>query len=112
MNLGGDEGNVGRIGHESIGAGYLRSLGFGGDVCCLVGSHVAAKRYGTAERVEHSLIDIYQISHSNRPRVLRVPLLSLEKVTSFPGRSLPRRGARLFPPPPTPRSNGRVKTVG
>lgn len=53
MNLGGNEGNVGRIGHESIGAGYLRSLGFGDDVCCLVGSHVAAKRYGTIKREVH-----------------------------------------------------------
>jgi putative nucleotidyltransferase with HDIG domain len=37
--------NVGRIGHESIGAEFLRSLGFGEGVCQLVGSHVAAKRF-------------------------------------------------------------------
>lgn len=37
--------NVGRIGHESIGAQFLRSLGFGDSVCRLVGSHVDAKRY-------------------------------------------------------------------
>ncbi|OJJ05314.1 hypothetical protein ASPVEDRAFT_839351 [Aspergillus versicolor CBS 583.65] len=40
--------NVGRIGHESIGAEFLRSLGFGDSVCRLVGSHVDAKRYLTA----------------------------------------------------------------
>jgi hypothetical protein len=36
--------NVGRIGHEIIGAQYLRSLGFSETVCRLVNSHVAAKR--------------------------------------------------------------------
>ncbi len=36
--------NVGRVGHESIGAEFLRSLGFGENVCRLVGSHVDAKR--------------------------------------------------------------------
>ncbi|KAL3443946.1 hypothetical protein BJX65DRAFT_320387 [Aspergillus insuetus] len=40
--------NVGRIGHETIGAEFLRSLGFGEGVCRLVGSHVDAKRYLTA----------------------------------------------------------------
>lgn len=37
--------NVGRIGHEAIGAQYLRALGFSETVCLLVNSHVAAKRY-------------------------------------------------------------------
>ncbi|KAL2811869.1 hypothetical protein BJX63DRAFT_443851 [Aspergillus granulosus] len=40
--------NVGRVGHEAIGAAYLRSLGFSETVCRLVNSHVAAKRYLTA----------------------------------------------------------------
>ncbi|EED19019.1 conserved hypothetical protein [Talaromyces stipitatus ATCC 10500] len=40
--------NVGRIGHEVIGAHYLQSLGFSETVCRLVKSHVAAKRYLTA----------------------------------------------------------------
>ncbi|KAI9043731.1 HD domain-containing protein [Aspergillus affinis] len=46
----GTSGNedVGRVAHESIGAEYLRSLGFGRNVCRLVESHVAAKRFLTA----------------------------------------------------------------
>ncbi|KAJ5873041.1 uncharacterized protein N7529_005394 [Penicillium soppii] len=40
--------NVGRVGHEAIGASYLESLGFSEVVCRLVDSHVAAKRYLTA----------------------------------------------------------------
>ncbi|KAF6233223.1 hypothetical protein HO173_008512 [Letharia columbiana] len=43
-----DSVSVGRVGHETIGEHYLRSLGFGETVCRLVGSHVAAKRYLTA----------------------------------------------------------------
>ncbi|WPH04660.1 Hypothetical protein R9X50_00755300 [Acrodontium crateriforme] len=37
--------NVGRVGHEMIGAQYLASLSFSPKVSALVGSHVAAKRY-------------------------------------------------------------------
>ncbi|KAJ5462093.1 uncharacterized protein N7458_003645 [Penicillium daleae] len=48
MNLRGSTENVGRVGHEAIGAAYLRSLGFSETVCRLVNSHVAAKRYLTA----------------------------------------------------------------
>ncbi|CEJ59842.1 hypothetical protein PMG11_08444 [Penicillium brasilianum] len=48
MNLRGSTENVGRMGHEAIGAAYLRSLGFGDTICRLVNSHVAAKRYLTA----------------------------------------------------------------
>jgi putative nucleotidyltransferase with HDIG domain len=44
MNLRGGTENVGRVGHEAIGAAYLRSLGFSQVVCQLVNSHVAAKR--------------------------------------------------------------------
>lgn len=44
MDLKNSSENVGRVGHESIGAEYLRSLEFADDVCRLVGSHVAAKR--------------------------------------------------------------------
>lgn len=44
MASGSDE-DVGRIGHETIGAEYLRTLGFSDKVCRLVNSHVAAKRY-------------------------------------------------------------------
>ncbi|OJI85337.1 hypothetical protein ASPTUDRAFT_41553 [Aspergillus tubingensis CBS 134.48] len=43
-----DTENVGRMGHETIGAEYLRSLGFSEKVCRLVESHVPAKRYLTA----------------------------------------------------------------
>jgi putative nucleotidyltransferase with HDIG domain len=42
---GGSSGDVGRVGHEAIGAEYLRSFGFSDKVCRLVNSHVAAKRY-------------------------------------------------------------------
>lgn len=45
MNLRGSTENVGRVGHEAIGAAYLQSLGFSDTVCRLVNSHVAAKRY-------------------------------------------------------------------
>ncbi|KAK4870240.1 hypothetical protein LT330_005294 [Penicillium expansum] len=48
MNLRESTENVGRVGHEAIGASYLRSLGFSEAVCRLVNSHVAAKRYLTA----------------------------------------------------------------
>ncbi|KAJ5382052.1 uncharacterized protein N7496_004480 [Penicillium cataractarum] len=48
MNLRGSTENVGRVGHEAIGAAYLQSLGFSDTVCRLVNSHVAAKRYLTA----------------------------------------------------------------
>ncbi|CAI7585787.1 unnamed protein product [Penicillium crustosum] len=48
MNLGESTENVGRVGHEAIGASYLRALGFSEAVCRLVNSHVAAKRYLTA----------------------------------------------------------------
>ncbi|XRM37230.1 hypothetical protein ABZX51_000715 [Aspergillus tubingensis] len=43
-----DTENVGRMGHETIGAEYLRSLGFSEKICRLVESHVPAKRYLTA----------------------------------------------------------------
>ena len=45
INLRGSTENVGRVGHEAIGAAYLKSLGFSETVCRLVNSHVAAKRY-------------------------------------------------------------------
>ncbi|KAL1868373.1 hypothetical protein Plec18167_008299 [Paecilomyces lecythidis] len=48
MKLDNSTQNVGRVGHETIGAEYLRTLGFSDKVCRLVGSHVAAKRYLTA----------------------------------------------------------------
>ncbi|RMJ28305.1 HD domain-containing protein [Aspergillus sp. HF37] len=44
----GGGGNVGRVGHESIGAAYLRGLGFSEEVCALVASHVPAKRFLSA----------------------------------------------------------------
>ncbi|CAI7635975.1 unnamed protein product [Penicillium pancosmium] len=55
MNLRGSTENVGRVGHEAIGAAYLQSLGFSQKVCKLVNSHVAAKRYLTA--VDRSYYD-------------------------------------------------------
>ncbi|CAI7656912.1 unnamed protein product [Penicillium viridicatum] len=44
MNLHESTENVGRVGHEAIGASYLRALGFSEAVCRLINSHVAAKR--------------------------------------------------------------------
>ena len=42
----GSEGeSVGRVGHEAIGAEWLRGWGFGEKVCALVGAHVQATRY-------------------------------------------------------------------
>ncbi|RFU31815.1 hypothetical protein B7463_g4508, partial [Scytalidium lignicola] len=48
MSLSNTPEDVGRIGHETIGAEYLRAQGFSEKVCRLVNSHVAAKRYLTA----------------------------------------------------------------
>lgn len=45
MNIKTTSEDVGRIGHERIGAEVLHSLGFSSKVCQLVKSHVAAKRY-------------------------------------------------------------------
>ncbi|KAJ5673357.1 hypothetical protein N7507_002484 [Penicillium longicatenatum] len=53
MNLRESSENVGRVGHEAIGAAYLKSLGFSETVCRLVNSHVAAKRYLTAVNREY-----------------------------------------------------------
>ncbi|KAJ5992028.1 hypothetical protein N7451_007752 [Penicillium sp. IBT 35674x] len=53
MNLKESSENVGRVGHEAIGASYLKSLGFSETVCRLVNSHVAAKRYLTAVNREY-----------------------------------------------------------
>ncbi|KAJ1665543.1 hypothetical protein EV178_003048 [Coemansia sp. RSA 1646] len=44
----GAEQSVGIVGHERLGAEYLRKLGFSQKVCELVESHVVAKRYLTA----------------------------------------------------------------
>uniref|UniRef100_A0A093VJ36 Uncharacterized protein n=2 Tax=Talaromyces marneffei PM1 TaxID=1077442 RepID=A0A093VJ36_TALMA len=52
--------NVGRIGHEIIGAQYLYSLGFSETVCRLINSHVSAKRYLTA--VDQSYYDSLSIA--------------------------------------------------
>lgn len=38
-------GELGRQGHERVGAQWLRSLGFSDRLCGLVAGHVAAKRY-------------------------------------------------------------------
>lgn len=45
----GEQGSVGRVGHEMIGREYLRGLEFGEKVYELVGSHVDAKRYGFSD---------------------------------------------------------------
>ncbi|KAK3064945.1 hypothetical protein LTS18_001548 [Coniosporium uncinatum] len=39
------DGNLARIGHETLGAEYLHRLGFSGKVCALVAAHVPAKRF-------------------------------------------------------------------
>ncbi|KAK9848366.1 Phytanoyl-CoA dioxygenase [Penicillium brevicompactum] len=53
MELGPSQANVGRVGHEAIGASYLHSLEFSETVSRLVNSHVAAKRYLTAKSREY-----------------------------------------------------------
>ncbi|KAJ6163683.1 hypothetical protein N7497_003662 [Penicillium chrysogenum] len=57
MNIRESTENVGRVGHEAIGASYLRSLGFSEVVCRLVNSHVAAKRDTT---------DLYHLPRRSR----------------------------------------------
>ncbi|KAJ2453170.1 hypothetical protein EV183_002417 [Coemansia sp. RSA 2336] len=47
------EVDVGVVGHERLGAEYLRRLGFSDKVCELVESHVVAKRYLTATEPEY-----------------------------------------------------------
>ncbi|KAF1980976.1 PhyH-domain-containing protein [Aulographum hederae CBS 113979] len=37
--------NVGRVGHETLGAAYLRKIGFSENVAALVAAHVPAKRF-------------------------------------------------------------------
>ena len=46
-------GSWGTAGHESLGAEYLRALGFGEQVAQLVEGHVAAKRYLTFKQPEY-----------------------------------------------------------
>ncbi|KAF2492969.1 hypothetical protein BU16DRAFT_529221 [Lophium mytilinum] len=47
------EGNVGRVGHETLGASYLRSLSFPPRVVALVAAHVPAKRFLCAVETEY-----------------------------------------------------------
>ncbi|OCK74545.1 hypothetical protein K432DRAFT_386748 [Lepidopterella palustris CBS 459.81] len=47
-------GNVGRVGHETIGAEYLRRLGFSKRVTELVAAHVPAKRFLCATEKAYS----------------------------------------------------------
>jgi len=49
--------NIGKCGHEKLGADYLRSLGFKEKVCTLVEAHVVAKRYlcATSEAYQAAL---------------------------------------------------------
>ncbi|KAF8590965.1 hypothetical protein K439DRAFT_1403062 [Ramaria rubella] len=56
--------NVGKCGHEKLGADYLRSLGFNEKVCSLVEAHVVAKRYlcATSESYHASLSSASQKS--------------------------------------------------
>lgn len=54
--------NVGRVGHETIGAEYLRRKGFSAKVAALVGAHVAAKRYLVATDPTYELSDASQAS--------------------------------------------------
>lgn len=48
-------GDYGALNHESIGANYLRSIGFSDFICDLVESHVAAKRYLIYQNPEYYL---------------------------------------------------------
>lgn len=52
MSLKDSSENVGRMDHETIGAEFLRSLGFSDIVCQLVASHVPAKRYVMTAHLE------------------------------------------------------------
>lgn len=45
LELMGVDGDLGVMNHETVGADYLRLLGFSTRVCNLVGGHVRAKRY-------------------------------------------------------------------
>lgn len=53
MSLDSSTQSVGRIGHETLGAEYLRALGFSETVCRLVASHVPAKRYTQSSPSPH-----------------------------------------------------------
>ncbi|KAJ2323281.1 hypothetical protein IWW51_003833, partial [Coemansia sp. RSA 2702] len=52
-DIGGGDLDVGAVGHEKLGAEYLRKVGFSDNVCDLVESHVVAKRYLTATDPEY-----------------------------------------------------------
>lgn len=54
--------NVGRVGHEVIGAEYLARKGFSSKVSALVGAHVAAKRYLVATDPTYELSDASKAS--------------------------------------------------
>lgn len=54
--------NVGRVGHETIGAEYLLRKGFSSKVCALVGAHVAAKRYLVATDPSYELSEASKAS--------------------------------------------------
>lgn len=73
LNIKGSSENVGRVGHEAIGAEYLRSLGFSETVCRLVNSHVAAKRYVLCVRLIMFRLMLtspaLQISYCDRPEL-------------------------------------------
>jgi predicted HD phosphohydrolase len=47
--------DVGRVGHETIGAEYLARKGFSSKVSALVGAHVSAKRYLVATDPSYEL---------------------------------------------------------
>ncbi|KAJ2179081.1 hypothetical protein GGH18_005670, partial [Coemansia sp. RSA 530] len=52
-DIGSDDIDVGAVGHEKLGAEYLRKVGFSEKVCELVESHVVAKRYLTATEPQY-----------------------------------------------------------
>lgn len=49
QNIENQMGSLGQMGHENIGAHYLKQLGFSDTVCKLVCSHVGTKRYLVAK---------------------------------------------------------------
>lgn len=54
--------NVGRVGHETIGAEYLARHGFSSKVSALVGAHVSAKRYLVATDPSYELSEASKAS--------------------------------------------------
>jgi putative nucleotidyltransferase with HDIG domain len=85
--------SVGRIGHETLGAEYLRGLGFSETVCRLVQSHVPAKRCVACRRLalHYHCRSIYE----SAGRKLTIADISRLRIAHTTIRCLRRRKSRL-----------------